>query len=81
MLTYVEFKSGAFPAYEGEAEKIGFLCFIEPHTDHVRKFLKKIPTRERIEMLQWRLDAALAAHAEIRDVKWSTHQEFNGGGA
>lgn len=137
-MTYVEFKSGAFPPYDGETEEInpgrfgkrlaeylsaelsrlgekvgevftedwgwvvpienagfdlwigvgnyeeypdGFLCFIEPHTDYVRKLLRKIPTRERIEMLQRRVDAALVAHADIRDVKWSTHEEFNGGGA
>jgi hypothetical protein len=43
MLTRVEFRSGAFPPYDGEAEK-------------------------------------LMAHADIRDVKWSTHEEFNGGG-
>ena len=27
MLTYVEFKSGAFPAYEGEAENFSLLHF------------------------------------------------------
>jgi hypothetical protein len=138
MLTYVEFKSAAFPAYDGESEEInpgrfgkrlaeylsaelsqrgekvgepfaedwgwvvpienagfdlwigvgnyeeypdGFLCFIEPHTDYVRRFLRKIPTRERVQALRRRLDAALVAHAHIRDVKWSTHEEFNGRGA
>jgi hypothetical protein len=59
----------------------GFLCFIEPHTDYVRRFLRKIPTRERVQALRRRLDAALVAHAHIRDVKWSTHEEFNGRGA
>ena len=59
----------------------GFLCFIEPHAEHVRKFLKKIPTRERIEALQRNLDAALLAHAGIREIKWSTHEEFNRRGA
>jgi hypothetical protein len=138
MLTYVEFRSEAFPPYDGESEEInpgrfgkrlaeylsaelgrrgervgelfaedwgwvvpienagfdlwigvgnyeeypdGFLCFIEPHTEHVRKFLKKIPTRERVEGLQHNVDAALFAHGSIREVKWSTHEEFNGGGA
>lgn len=109
MLTYVEFKSTAFPPYDGESEEInpgrfgkrlaeylsadlarrgeavgelftedwgwvvpienagfdlwigvgnyeeypdGFLCFIEPHTEHVRKLIKKIATRERVAALQ-----------------------------
>ena len=55
----------------------GFLCFIEPHTEDVRKFFKKIPARERIDALQRNVDAVLRAHAGIRDVKWSTHEEFN----
>ena len=59
----------------------GFLCFIEPHTEYVRKFLKKIPTRDRIEALQPYLAAALQGHPSIRDVKWSTHEEFHGAGA
>ena len=137
MLTYVEFRSKAFPPFDGEAEEInpgrfgrrlaeylsaaltergervgepftedwgivvpienagfdlwigvgnyeeyedGFLCFIEPHGDYVRKLWKKIPTRERVEALQRRLDEALRAHPEIRDVKWSSHEEFNRGG-
>ena len=138
MLTYVEFKSTAFPPYDGESEKInpgrfgqrlaeylsaeleragervgelnaedwgwvvpienadfdlwlgvgnyqeypdGFLCFIEPHTEYVRKLLKKIPTRERIERLQRRIDEALRNHKDTRDVRWSSHEEFTGSGA
>ena len=138
MLTYVEFKSPAFPPYDGESEEInpgrfgkrlaeylsaelgrrgeqvgehftedwgwvvpienagfalwigvgnyddypdGFLCFIEPHTENVRRLFKKIPTRERIEALQRNIHAALVAHPDIRDVKWSTHEEFNRPGA
>jgi hypothetical protein len=138
MLTYVEFRSDAFPPYDGEAEEInpgrfgkrlaeylsaelgrrgekvgelftedwgwvvpiendgfalwigvgnyeeypdGFLCFIEPHTEYVRKLLRKIPTRERVVELQRRVDEALVAHVGIRDVKWSTHEEFNRAGS
>jgi hypothetical protein len=138
MLTYVEFKSAAFPPYDRESEQInpgrfgkrlaeylsaelsrrgeqigelftedwgwvvpiqnagfdlwigvgnydeypeGFLCFIEPHTEYVRKLLKKIPTRDRIEALQRSVAAVLQAHANIRDLKWSTHEEFNSAGA
>jgi len=55
----------------------GFLCFIEPHTDSVRKFFKKTPARDRVEELQKKIHAALEAHPDIRDVKWSSHDEFN----
>ena len=55
----------------------GFLCFIEPHKEHVRKLFKKIPTRERVEALQRNVNAALLAHTGVRDLKWTTHEEFN----
>lgn len=136
MLTHVEFRSTAFPPYDGESEQInpgrfgkrlaeylqaelrrrgepvgelvaedwgwmvpienagfglwlgvgndeehpdGFLCFIEPHTEYVRKLFKKIPTRERIEALQKNLAAAIDAHAAIRDVHWSSYEAFSRG--
>jgi len=138
MLTHVEFRSTAFPPYDGEPDEInpgrfgkrlaeylsaelqsygervgvliaedwgwvvpiensefnlwvgvgnyeeytdGFLCFIEPHTEHIRRFWKKIPTRERIAVLQQRMAAALEKHSEIREVKWQTHEEFHRGAA
>ena len=65
--------------YEEYAD--GFLCFIEPHQGFVRKLWKKIPARERIEVLQRRIDEALKSHPEVREVKWSTHEEFNRSGA
>src|SRR5690349_18753837 len=40
----------------------GFLCFIEPHREYIRKlwpFWAKIATRERIEHLQTKIDEAL----------------------
>ena len=137
MLTYVEFKSTAFPPYDGESEEInpgrfgkrlaeylsaelgrlgepvgelftedwgwvvpienagfdlwigvgnyedypdGFLCMIEPQTEYVRKLFRKVPTRGRIETLQRNVAAALNAHSGIRDVKWSTREEFNRAG-
>jgi len=134
MLTQVEFRSDAFPAYESEAEEVspgrfgkrlaeflrdglkrqgeavegifaegwgwvvaianpgyrlwigvgnyeeypdGFLCFIEPHEEHVRKLWRKIPTGERVALLQKRVDAVLRQHGGIRDIKWWTYDEFN----
>ena len=54
----------------------GFLCFIEPHKEYVRYWLKKIPTKERVELLRKRLDQVLQSHPGIRDIKWWTHDEF-----
>jgi hypothetical protein len=55
----------------------GFLCFIEPHKPFVRRFLKKIATRDRVESLQTALDKMLSVEAGIREKKWWTHEEFD----
>lgn len=55
----------------------GFLCFIEPHTAFVRRFLKRVDTRERVAELQQALDKVLAESAGIRAKRWWTHEEFN----
>ena len=55
----------------------GFLCFIEPHNPFVRRFLRKIDTRERITRLQHALDRILSESAGVREKHWRTHEEFN----
>lgn len=55
----------------------GFLCFIKPNKPFVRRFLKKIPTRDRVESLQAALDKTLSEEAGIRAKKWWTDEEFN----
>ena len=55
----------------------GFLCFIEPHTPFVRRFLKKVDTRERVSALQQAMDKVLGGSAGVRDKRWWTHEEFN----
>ena len=55
----------------------GFLCFIEPHTPFVRKFLKKVDTRPHIAALQQAMDKVLDEQAGIRAKRWWTHDEFN----
>ena len=134
MLSHVEFRSDAFPAYESEAEDVnpgrfgkrlaeflverlrekgepaedpiaedwgweipienedfrlsigvgnyeehsdGFLCFIEPHKEFVRKFFKKIPAADRVSRLRESIDAVLKSSSEIREVKWWSHEDFN----
>ena len=55
----------------------GFLCFIEPHEPSVRRFLKRIDTRERISALQRAMDKVLVEEAGIRAKRWWTYEEFN----
>ncbi len=64
---------GNYEEYEN-----GFLCFIEPHAEYVRKLWKKVPARERIELLQQRLNRVLCSSKEIHELKWSSHNEFSG---
>ncbi|HVO04903.1 MAG TPA: hypothetical protein VMT54_22100 [Candidatus Cybelea sp.] len=54
----------------------GFLCFIEPHKPVIRKLLKKIDTRPKVEALQRAIDAVLSSRPEIHDKRWSTHADF-----
>ena len=134
MLTHVEFRSNAFPAYQSEEEEInpgrfgkrlaeflveglkergehvadlidddwgwiipvanaqfrlwigvgnygeypdGFLCFIEPQKEYVRKFFKKIPTADRVARLRENIDSVLRSSSKIREIKWWSHDEFN----
>ena len=44
----------------------GYLCFIEPHKPSVRRFLKRIDTRETIAALQRSLDMILTEDSGIR---------------
>ena len=66
---------GNYEEYEN-----GFLCFIEPHKPVIRKFLffGKIDTTERVSALQKAVDKILRSESAITDVRWYTHEEFNG---
>jgi len=55
----------------------GFLCFIEPHKQHIWRFLRRIDTRVEVQLLHEALDDVLAEEEGIRDRHWWTHQEFN----
>jgi len=55
----------------------GFLCIIEPHKPFVRRFLRKVPTRERVASLQIALDKLLSDESGVRGKRWWTHQEFD----
>ncbi len=58
----------------------GFLCFIEPHREFVRKpplLWKKISTTRRVAALQQHLDIALKRHGSVRGLRWRSHSEIN----
>ena len=55
----------------------GYICFIEPHSPYVRKFLSKIETGEHLMSLHRALDEVLSQCADIRSKRWWTHEEFN----
>jgi hypothetical protein len=63
-----------FPLWVGcgnyEEYPDGFLCFIEPSKPFVRKFLRKIDTKARVEQVAAALDAVLKSHPRVRDLKW-----------
>ncbi len=83
----VEIKNDSFKLSVGcgnyEEYENGFLCFIEPHTPIIRRFLffGKVDTTERVNSLQKALDTVLRAEPAITDIRWSTHEEFNRLGA
>ncbi len=58
----------------------GFLCYIEPHEPVLKKLFKKIDTRGPVGALQQAMDKVLTAERGIRDLRWATHDEFNGPG-
>jgi hypothetical protein len=55
----------------------GYLCFIEPHRPFIRKFFRRIDTRERIAALQRAMDRVLSKDAGVWAKRWWTYEEFN----
>ena len=52
-----------------------FLCFIEPSKPFVRKLFRKIDTTARVSEVAAAIEAALRAHAEVRQLRWWTEEE------
>ena len=63
---------GIYAEYED-----GFLCFIEPHRPFIRRWFRKIDTRDRVAALQVALDQILSEHPQVRQIQWWTHEEFH----
>jgi hypothetical protein len=55
----------------------GFACFINPHRPFVRRFFKKIETRETVTRLKDAIDKILNDEAGVREKRWWTDEEFN----
>lgn len=55
----------------------GYLCFIEPNAPYIRKFFRKIDTRERVNALQRALDKILVESNGIREKRRWTYEDFN----
>lgn len=77
----VEIRNEAFPLWIGcgniDDEDDGYLCFIEPSTPYVRKFLfKKISTDADVLRVQSALDSILSSEPSIKEIRWSTREEF-----
>ena len=77
----VEIRNDAFPLWIGcgnlDSEPDGFLCFIEPSTPFVRKFLfKKVPTETEVNRVHEALDRLLSNEPSIKNVRWHTREEF-----
>ena len=77
----ISVENKAFPLWIGcgnyeEYPEDGFLCFIEPHKPVIRKFFKKIDTKEQVEKLQQALDTIISNNQDIHDTKWWSYEEF-----
>ena len=79
----VEIRNDAFPLWIGcgnqDGEPDGFLCFIEPSTPFVRKFLfKKISTENEVTKVRSGLEKILYHEDSITDIRWWSKEEFSG---
>ena len=76
----VPIRNPAFRLWVGVANMDGFedqfLGFIEPHKPSVRRFFRKIDTTERVGALQGAMDKILLSDPGIKNVNWSTYDEF-----
>jgi hypothetical protein len=69
----------AFPLWIGcghyEEYDDGFLCFIEPRTSSVRRFLKRLPTTETVERLATAIERIIQESGKAHHIRWWTDDE------
>jgi len=72
----VELENKEFPLWIGCGHQYGgkseFLCFIEPSQPFIRKWFKKIDTKESVNRVVNALANVLESDSDIRDIKWSS---------
>lgn len=76
----VPIRNDAFPLFVGcasygESGEDGFACFIEPSRPELRRWLKKIDTRETVERVAEALEAILTSDPGIRGFRWWSEAE------
>ena len=72
----VELENDEFPLWIGCGHQNGdndeFVCFIEPSKPFIRKWFKKIDTKESVNRVVIALANVLESDSDIRDIKWSS---------
>ena len=75
----VEIENANFPLWLGcgnrDETEDGYLVFIEPSKPYVRKWLKKIPTMDKVERVAEAVEAILRSHDQVEAVKWWDEDE------
>jgi hypothetical protein len=76
----VELENPAFPLWVGygnyDEKPNAFLCFTEPSTPFVRKWLSKIDTKQKVESLAAAMNAILLASDKVSELRWWTEDEI-----
>lgn len=75
----IDVHNDAFPLWLGcgnyDEYPDGFLCFIEPSRPYVRQWFRRVPTAETVERVGRVLEAALASHDGVKDLRWWSEDE------
>jgi hypothetical protein len=71
----VPIKNAPFPLWIGcgncNDQPDKYLCFIEPHSIYVRRWFRKIDTRQQVARLHAALNDILSSEPSIRELKWT----------
>jgi len=71
----VKLENKEFPLWIGcghqNDEDDAFLCFIEPSKTFIRRWFKKIDTRNKVSHVADILKQVFESHSDIHDIEWS----------
>lgn len=79
----VPIENEAFPLFVGcanygDEDEDSFACFIEPCRPEVRRWFKKIDTRETVGRVADALEAILKSDPSVRELRWWSEEEVPG---